>query len=162
MTIPNSIASQAHSLNPDELHTLLKIEIFPVDGSSSVILYLTDKNPQVFAGNHYETLAFQLVGAGLDAGGEKTRPRLQLPNPGGMFSVFTQNGDLETARVDRYFVHPDDLATAQGDKSMWYVSRIESVSSTMVVLELAALTDGPKIKLPLRTYMYPEFRSVRL
>jgi phage-related protein len=162
MTIPNSIAAQAHSLNPDDLHTLLKIEIFPVDGSASVMMYLTDQQTLVFGGNTYESMGFQLIGAGLDAGGEKSRPRLQLPNPGGMFSVFTQNGDLETSRVDRYFVHPSDLSTATGMKSMWYVSRVESVSSALVVLELAALSDGPKVKLPARTYMYPEFRSVRI
>lgn len=162
MALPNSITAQAHSLTPDDLHTLVKMEIFPVDNSPSIMLYFTDKQELQFGSNHYESFGFQLIGGGLDAGGEKSRPRLQMPNPNGMFSIFTQNGDLEMARVDRFFVHPNDLATAVGIKSSWYVSRVESVNKSMVILELAALTDGPKVRVPNRTFMYPEFRSVRL
>lgn len=160
--LPTNINNQAHSLNPDELITLIKIEIFPADGSPSVFLYFSKKLPIAFGGVNYEPTAFSLDGAGLDAGGEKSRPRLQLANPEGMFSVFTQNGDLEMARVDRFTVHPDDVGTAVGIKHSWYVSRVEAVNRSMIIFELAALTDGPKVRVPSREFMYPEFRSVSL
>lgn len=161
-SVPASISAQAHSLTPDELISLVKIEIFPVDNSPSVMLYLSDKVDVLFDGVTYSQAPHVLLGAGLDAGGEKSRPRLQMGNPDGMFSVFAQNGDLEMARVDRFRVHPSDVGTNVGIKNSWYVSRIESVNESMIIFELAALTDGPKVKLPAREFMYPEFRSVRL
>lgn len=161
--LPLNIEQQAHSLTPDQLLTLLKVEIFPQDGASSLILYLSETRNVVFNNITYSSAAFSLVGAGLDASGEKTRPRLQLPNQQGMFSVFAQNGDLEGARVDRYRVHPDDEGSSnQAVKHSWYVSRVEIVTQAMIVLELAALTDGAKVVMPYRKFALPEFKSVRL
>lgn len=160
--LPDKITGQAHSLSPDSLVTLIKIEIFPADNSSPVLLYLSPTNDRTFAGVNYTSFAVALEGAGTDAGMEKSRPRLQLANPDGMFSVFAQNGDLEMARVDRYRVHPDDMGTNNAIVSSWYVSRVESISRSMVILELAALTDGPKVRIPNRVFATPEFRSVRL
>jgi len=162
MTIPTAIAQQAHSLTPNELIPLLRVEIFPVNNSPAIFLYLSEKVNVVFGGKTYTPTAYSLVGAGVDSGGEKSRPRLQLANPNGMFSVYAQNGDLEMARVDRFWVHPSDLNTSVATKNSWYVRRIEVVNSTMIIFELAALTDGPMVKIPYREFTYPEFRSVRL
>lgn len=159
--MPSAFEEDLASLNAVEPLKLLKIQIQTPDPNLVTFRFCLQKTV-VWKGHNWTFTPFLLQGEGNKAGGEQTRPTLALPNPQGIFSYYISEGWLDRARIWKYEVHPDDLASGQAAMSTWYVSKVEEINRKAISLQLSALSDGNSFKLPARRYTQPEFPLVRI
>ncbi len=158
--LPSGMEQEKHSLNSSAPYELLKIYIETDDGP--VVQHFCLSQTLEWNGLTWSKVAFNLSGLGDKSGGEKTRPRLILPNPEGVYSYYIQKGYLDNARVTQYLVHPENLDSNESLTNQFYVSRIVEVNRQMISCQLNYLSDGNNFMLPPRRFTQPEFNQVRL
>lgn len=158
---PQIYSENAAALTQAEPLNLLKIQITAPDNSVVTLRYCAQKTVN-WQSQTWALAPFNISGEGERAGGEQMRPRLVLANPESLFSYYISEGWMDGARITKYEVHPDDLASGQSLMSVWYVSQIEELNSVAVSLQLSTLSDGNSFKLPGRRFTQPEFGLVRL
>lgn len=159
--IPQIYRANAAALSQVEPLTLLKIQITAPDASVVTLRYCAEKTVN-WQSQTWALAPFSLTGEGERAGGEQSRPRLVLANPESLFSYYISEGWMDGARITKYEVHPDDLASGQSTMSVWYVSQVEELNAIAISLQLSTLSDGNSFKLPGRRFTQPEFGLVRL
>jgi lambda family phage minor tail protein L len=163
--IPFAQASDAQLLESSGFASLLTIQLVAtVAGGGTVFLRFSANQAVTWQGHTFESIPFSLVGLGSNASGEVVRPKLTLPNASGAFSPYANQGWLNNALVTRQLVRKSDLDGNVNcfSQKRWRVSKIVSLSRSMIVLELRSLFDGQNFKLPPRQFYPPEFPSVSL
>lgn len=113
-------------------------------------------------GNTYESTAIKIDGVGRYADDEVARPKLSLFNPEGVYSSLVDQGLLDAATVVRYRVLKYDVDNDRPvyRRQQWKVSRIATISSNAIVLELRDLMDGQIFSVPGRMFIPPDFPTV--
>lgn len=161
LNVPAAFINDSASLISVEPLKLLKLQIETPDNSLVTFRFCLQKT-LLWKGQTWSLTPFVLSNEGNRAGGEQVRPSLMLPNPEGVFSYYISEGWLDRARIWKYEVHPDDIASGLAIMATWYVSRIEELNNKAVSLQLASLSDGNSFKLPARRFIQPEFSLVRV
>jgi hypothetical protein len=151
--------SQRHSLSPEDLTTYLELIIEDPDGQP-VIIRLTDKETRDWNGSTWVHSPFKLSGISNQSTGERNRPSLSLPNEGGIYSYYLNQGLLEDSVVTRYKALPHENGGTLTSKHVFYVSHASNISASILTLQLRKLSDGNKTKFPPRRYIQPEFSTV--
>lgn len=159
-TLTPAIQKDTQSLTPHQLVQFLKLSIDTAQGTSTFLL--TDGVATTWRGEVWSRAPFLLAGISSSATGERSRPKLTLPNEEGMFSYFVNNRLLEGAEVIRYLVHPLELQSGTYLRNVWYASQVVGMDSVSVTLQLRRYSDGNQFRLPSRRYVQPEFRTVVL
>lgn len=157
--LSQEIQSQRHSLTPEDLTTYLEIIIEDTDGQP-VIIRLTDRETRDWNGSTWVHSPFKVSGVANKSTGEKNRPSLSLPNEGGLYSYYLNQGLLEDSVVTRYKALPHEKGGALTSRHVFYVSHPSNISSSILTLQLRRLSDGNKTKFPPRRYIQPEFSTV--
>ena len=157
--LSRDIMSQRHSLTPEDLTTFLELTIEDPLGAP-IIIRLTNRETREWNGVTWVHSPFQLTGISNKSNGEKNRPSLSLPNEGGIYSYYLNQGLLEDSTVIRYKALPNELGGSLTAKNIFYVSHPSSNSGSILTLQLRRLSDGNKYKIPSRRYTQPEFRTV--
>ena len=153
--------SEQHELTASEYIQLLKIHI-ETDSDPLIKLYCVNQD-LTWDDLFWSKVPFVVSGIGQKGAGERTRPKLVLPNPEGIYSPYIQKGFLEGALVTYHRLHPDSLETGFSDETYeFYISRIVESNNQYINVQLNHLTDGNRFKLPSRRFIQPEFSQVRL
>lgn len=151
--------AQRHSLSPEDLTTYLELIIEDPEGQP-VIIRLTDRETRDWNDTTWVHSPFKISGVGNKSSGEKTRPSLSLPNEGGIYSYYLNQGLLEDAVVTRYKALPKENSGALTSKHVFYVSHASNISASILTLQLRKLSDGNRTHFPPRRYIQPEFSTV--
>ncbi len=154
-----------HLTDANKLHDADgKVELFEIHLNPSGRLYLKTDDTVTWQGNTYEGLAIKLDGTSKDAGDEKSRPRLQVANLGGMFAPYVSSGATDRALVVRYRVLRTNVLNdvALYERETWFISRTVKLTQHMIVFELRGCLDGQFFTLPARQIIPPQFPTVRL
>lgn len=159
-----SDAPVSHQQDAQKLIADAYVDLFEITLRPSGKMYLKNNNDVVWNGHTWEGIALQLTGVSQSAGEEISRPKLAVVNPEGIFSAHIVQGKVDRATVSRYRVLKQhiDSNTAIYKRQTWIVSRILSLHSKAVQLELRELSDGPRVILPARVFAPPEFPVVSL
>ena len=159
--LSKDMQSQRHSLTPEDLVTYLELVIEDPEGQP-VVIRLTDKGTRDWNGVTWSHAPFKLIGIANKSNAEKNRPSLNLPNEGGVYSYYLNQGLLEDAVVTQYMALPKEVGGELTSKHVFYVSHPSNVSGNVLTLQLRRLSDGNKYKFPPNRYIQPEFRTVIL
>lgn len=158
--VPQNHLVEAHKLHgADGVVELFRISLVP-----SGRIYLKNENKVTWQGNEYEAIPINLSGVSQNADEGRSRPKLQVANPEGMFSPFVAEHSLDKAVVSRYRVLYDDLINDRNVFTVqsWIVTRIVSLNKRQITMEMRSPTDGPFFTLPARVFIGPEFPAVSL
>lgn len=153
---------EAMSLSPDPYLDLFELSLPAVSEGTKV--YLSPRGRVVWAGKTFEGISCELTGANSNTTGEAVRPKFQVLNLAGLFSLYVAQRKLDNATLRRYRVLSQHLLNDQ-DVSLqyyWKVGKILNLTRSSVTLELRAFFDGPKFLLPIRQYFPPDFTHVDL
>lgn len=151
---------QANALEQDSLINLIKVRT--VDNQ---FIYIADKFPCDYLGDHYEKLDNNLTGASQQEGDEESRPNWKFANPNFAFnSLVLNNNSLEGALVTRYQMrvkYTPDLVLELVSNNVWQLFQVVSVG-TEINCQLRTLTDIPAARLPRRGFYPPGFPHVKV
>lgn len=160
MTLPESHIEDSFKLEADG-----KVDLFQIHlaGSNSKV-YLKLDNTVTWQGKTYEGTGVKLEGVAKYSDDEVSRPKLTLFNPNGVYSYLVDQGLLDNALIVRYRLLKEHLDANQNIfmRQQWRVSRISSMKSFYIVLELRDLMDGQSFLTPGRMFLPPEFSKVSL
>jgi len=168
MTTPQTHLQDSQKLTADGLVDLFEITLDAwrndFDYSNNTKVFIKANNTVIWQGNTYEGIGLRFSGAGNSADEQVSRPAFQVANPDGLFTSLVVNGRLEAALVTRKRVLKTDLDANvnQFQVQTWRVSRIASVTKTIITLELRDQLDGQTFLVPARIYMPPTFPLVSL
>lgn len=157
MSIPTSHLSEAQKLEAEgEVHLY---EITMLTGEK---LFLKNNETADWQGNTYEGTAIEMDGIKTGASEEKSRPVLRTINPDGIFKPFVAQGLIEKATVVRRTVLTNHFAANNPTHRArtWLISRVTSMTSQSLMVELRSPLDGPNVIVPRRVYMPPMFPVV--
>jgi phage-related protein len=159
-TVSPNVQQDLNSLHPKQFITFLQITI--ETDSAPVNFYLTDGETRTWKSISWSNAPFYISGISATGSGERSRPKVTIPNDGGTFTYYVSKRYIEGATVTRYLVHPDDLASGVALESVFYIAQISSLSGLSITAELRSPSDGNNFVLPSRRYVQPEFPSVSL
>jgi lambda family phage minor tail protein L len=163
MSAPTSHLVEGQKLTADAVVDLFEIQL---KGTQYPVYVRFTNGPEVtWQGKTYEAMACKFTGHARSADDERSRPKLQVLNPIGLFNSFAMNGNIDGAVVERRRVLRQHLETNVNlsETTLWYVGRImEIITGQSITLELRALVDGPDQLIPARKYLPPEFPFVTL
>lgn len=157
--LPTNLQRSIHDLSPEAIVTLFRIQL-----SDLSIILLSPYQDITWRGNTYSSIPCQLGDLTMESEGRLNRPKFTFVNPEGVFTSAIFGGPLENATITRYRILKSDL-DANRDAAVtesFRVSRIVSVTRSLVVLELRDVLDGHTFKLPARAFYPPEFPHVEL
>lgn len=158
--VPAEHVEDAQKLEADGYVDLFQIILS--DKSSKI--YLKINKDVDWQGNTYEGTGIQIDGVGTYSDDTTSRPKLTLFNPDGVFSSLLDQGLLDNATIVRYRVlkaHVDaDLPIYR--RQQWKVSRVASVKTPFIQLELRDMLDGQNFQVPGRMFIPPDFPTVSL
>lgn len=158
--IPAEHMEDALKLDADAYIDLFQIVL----SDRSTKIYLKANSNVDWQGNTYEGTAVQIEGIGSYADDEVARPKFTLFNPAGIYSYLVDQGALDNATIVRYRVlkeHIDsDLPIYR--RQQWRMSRILSVKTNSISLELRDMMDGQNFYTPGRMFIPPYFPTVSL
>lgn len=158
--VPAEHVEDAQKLEADAYVDLFQIILS--DKSSKI--YLKINKDTDWQGNTYEGTGIQIDGVGVYADDTTSRPKLTIFNPQGVFSSLLDSGLLDNATIVRYRVlkaHIDaDLPIYR--RQQWKVSRVASVKTPFIQLELRDMLDGQNFQVPGRMFIPPDFPTVSL
>lgn len=158
MTTPIDHRREAQKLTADAL-----VDLFEIIIPNQAVVCFTDADTREWQGKLYESWAFKLTTVARNADGERSRPKLTVVNPEGVFNPWIFNGTLEGCTVIRRRVLRQHYETdvAIQEVQMWYISRVmEVVPGQTITFELRSLSDGPDALLPARMFTPPDFPFV--
>lgn len=159
-----SSAPISHQQDALKLTADAYVELFEFTFRPSGKMYLKKNNDAIWQGRTWEGIGIQLSGVGQSAGEEISRPRLAVVNPNGIFSAHIVAGRVDRATMNRYRVLKThfDNDTNIYRRQTWMISRVISMNSKLVQMELRELSDGPNTILPARVFAPPEFPVVSI
>lgn len=156
----DTIEEDRVKLNADGIVNLYQIQL--LDGLG--IVYLTENNDLTWQGHDYQGIAMQLAGLQTSSDDELARPKLSVANYNSLFSSYVRTGVLEGATVRLFRVlrqHVENNVNAY-QLSVWELSRVLGINTTMIQFELRRPYDSPRSMTPARMYIPPTFPLVRL
>jgi len=152
----------SHLVDADQMTADAVVELFKVILTDGTQLYLKSNNTIVWQGNTWEGIGINFTGVLNSSEGEVSRPQMTVMNPLGIFSSFILAGTLEAATVLRYRVLGinilNDLPIYV--QQSWRISRIATVTNTIVTFEMREDIDGPNFNIPARLFVAPDFPTV--
>jgi lambda family phage minor tail protein L len=157
--MPLSMAAEALQPTGDGPVELYELRLIP-----SGVIFFKENDTVTWQGNRYDGLALRLTGVEANSDGSESRPKLQVVNPGGMFSPFVVAGSLEKAIVIQRTVlrrHLDRNARIFMQRQ-WYISRVAELTDQSITVEMRELSEGPHFMVPARMYIPPAFPVVSL
>lgn len=158
--IPADHMEDALKLEADGYVDLFQI-ILP-DGMSKI--FLKQNQTIDWQGDTYEGTGIKIEGVGNYADDTVSRPKVTIFNPNGVYSYLVDQGLLDSASIARYRVLKEhiiaDLPIYR--RQQWKVTRISSVKSTFISLELRDMLDGQNFLTPGRMFIPPDFPTVSL
>lgn len=160
-TLPTQLEAERHSLNPPEITTLVELVIEDPDANPIAIRF-SDKQTLEWDGKTWSKSPFKILGISNSSSGERNRPSLTLPNEGGAYSYYLNQGLLEDSLVTRYRVMLIEGVPHLASKNVFYVSHPSNISGALLTLELRRMSEGNKFKIPPNRYIQPEFKTVIL
>lgn len=157
--IPASVSAGAHDLSPPAL-----AQLFRIDLPTGEIFYLSPTKEVTWRGNTYDEIPCHMADLGIEVDGKLARPKFSFANPEGVFTAPVYNGVMDNASITRIRLLITDLQANNDFKitERFRVSRVMSVSRTLITLELRDVLDGPNYKMPSRAYFPPEFPHVKI
>lgn len=159
--IPVSQQYDAFELESKGIRDFYKLEL--LDGANSV-MYLSPYDQANWLGQTWETIQCKLTDYTQNSTGEQSRPKFAVVNPSGLFSLWVERGAVDGATLTRYQVLLSDLEAGVNayTKRVWTVSKVLSLNTKMLTVELRSMLDGPNFMLPSRSYYPPDFPHVSL
>ncbi len=158
--VPSSHFEDSKKLTADGYVYLF--EILLVDNVTTI--YLKNDNTVTWRGKTYDGTALQLTGVGSSADDETSRPQFGVANPASVYSSLIDQGLLEGGVVSRYKVLKahldDDLPIFR--RQRWKISRIATLLTDIVTMELRDIMDGQVFQTPARMFIPPDFPTVSL
>lgn len=157
--IPANIVSDAQELTPRALVSLFKVAL-----SSGAAFYLSPFKAVTWQGNLYEDVPCHMADLGQEVDGKLARPKFSFANPEGIFTSSVYNGLMDNAMITRIRLLKEDLEADNDFKitERFRVSKVLTVSRTVISVEMRDVLDGPNFQMPSRTYMPPEFPHVKI
>ena len=158
--IPAAHMEDALKLDADGYVDLFQIILPNALGS----IYIKLNKTVTWQGNTYEGTGVQIDGVGNYADDTVSRPKLVIFNPNGVYSYLLDQGLLDSATIVRYRVLKADIENDRAiyRRQQWKVSRIASVKSNYIGLELRDMLDGQNFLTPGRMFIPPDFPTVSL
>lgn len=155
---------QSHRENNEKLIADGYVHLFEIKLRNGQFLYLKENNTVTWNGRTWNGLPLSFEGYSSASGDNLARPTLSVANPDGAFSTFVRDGHIIKATVTRYSVLYQDVLDDKPiyQKKVWVAWNIPQLSNQLIQLELRNPMDGVNFDLPARSYMPPEFPSVRL
>ena len=102
---------EAMSLSPDPYLDLFELSLPAVSEGTKV--YLSPRGRVVWAGKTFEGISCELTGANSNTTGEAVRPKFQVLNLAGLFSLYVAQRKLDNATLRRYRVLSQHLLNDQ-------------------------------------------------
>lgn len=160
LSVPTDHLRDSKKLEADAYVDLFQIHLS--DGATKIFLKMN--NTVTWGGDTYEGVGIQIEGVGNYSDEQVSRPKLTILNPDGIYSSLVNDGLLDNAKIYRYRVLKEhlDLNKPIYRKQRWRVSRVVSLKTPYIVLELRDMLDGQMFLTPGRMYIPPEFKSVSL
>jgi len=160
MDVPAEQFADAKKLEADAYVDLF--EIILNDKATKIRIKLNDDRN--WQGHDYTGTGVRIEGVGSYADDQTSRPTFTLANPASVFSAPVGDGLLENGVVIRYRilkVHLDaDLPIYR--RQQWRISRVATVKSGFIGLELRDMLDGQQFLVPGRMFIPPDFPAVSL
>lgn len=140
------------------------IDLFEFHLNPTGVVYLKNGHPVTWQGHLYEGSVVKLTGITRGVENRDSRPKVELVNPGKLYTPFILAGMLNKARVVRKKILRKHLEKNAKifQQRQWFVSRVAKVSGAQIYLELRDLSDGPNFIVPARQFLPPEFPVVSL
>jgi len=156
---------EEHIVDSKKLDADAYVDLFQItlnDKSTSV--YLKDNNDVTWQGNLYEGTGIKIEGVATYSDDQTSRPTLSLYNPAGVYSSLVDKGLLDNATIVRTRVLKQHIDNDQpiSRSQQWRVSRVASLRSNFISLELRDMLDGQFFLTPGRMFIPPEFPQVSL
>jgi phage-related protein len=157
MSAPNNHVVDAMSIESDGYVSLFKVQLVP-----SGFIAFTNSQQVTWQSIEYDGVPCQISGIGSYASEQTSRPRMDVANPDGAYSILVAQGALEGAQLTRYRVLRDDLINDRNVfvKQSWKIVRIATLTKQRLSLELRELGDGPNFVVPAQTFSPPKFPVV--
>lgn len=158
--VPAEHYSDAKKLEMDAKVDLFKITL----NDEATILYMKRNSTVTWQGNEYYGTGAKISGVGNYADDQVSRPTLDIFNPASVYSSLVDQGLLENGSVARYRVLKEHLDADQNifQKMIWRISRVASLRDGLISLELRGIADGPRLIMPPRMFIPPDFPAVSL
>lgn len=158
--IPQSHIEDSHKLDADAYIELFQIILS--DKQSK--LYLKLNKTGTWGGNTYEGTGIKMDGVAKYADDQVARPKVTIYNPEGVYSYLVDQGLLDGAIIVRYRVLKEDYEADRPiyRRQQWKVSRVASVKTGYIALELRDMMDGQNFLTPARMFIPPDFPTVSL
>lgn len=168
IAIPEKHKEENLKLNADAYVDLFHIQ---TRGNNPVQMYLKNGDPVQWSLTgkeedkiNWESFPISFSGYEVKSDGQMSRPTLQVLNPGGVFSRFVLDGDLNKAYLYRYRVLRKDLDANRPifQLNQWIIWQCTSITKNYMIFECRNFTDGNNFYIPARQYLAPEFPTVVL
>lgn len=159
--VPLSQEIEAYKLQADGIRELFKLQL---KDEGNNVLYMTPQNSIRWADIDWEEWTCKLTGYAQNSSGEKSRPKFTVANPGGVFSVFIDQGATDGAILTHYEVLASDIESDARiyTKRMWIINKPLMLNKGMVTFECRSTFDGHNFKIPARSFFPPDFPHVTL
>ncbi|AJD82916.1 minor tail protein L [Achromobacter phage JWF] len=160
--LPSTHVKDAFELTPESQVDLIMIEL-NLNGGGQIIC-ITSRQEFTWQGRKYEFLPNAIAGEGVSTQGEAKRPKFTVANPDGAFSAFVAQGKMDGATITRYRVSLADITNNINRFQMnrWRVSKVASMTKSMLTFELRSPLDGQFFLLPAEAFYPPEYPHVSL
>ena len=158
--IPAEHLADAQSLEGDA-----KVDLFQIILPDNLTKIFLKQNSDVqWQGDTYEGTSIKIEGVGNYSDETVSRPKLTVFNPAGVFSYLLDGGLLDNAIIVRYRVLKQHIVADLPVyiRQQWKVSRIASIKSSFIALELRDMLDGQNFLTPGRMFIPPDFPTVSL
>lgn len=168
MAIPASHVDEGLKLTADGEVVFFEIALKNIpDGGVAVIRFRDGPmgSTTQWNGKTWDHLACQLTGQQRSSEDEKSRPRLRLINPVGVFNQPAFSGQFDGSVIQKFTVlrrHVESNLTIANNEIFFIGRVVELIAGQSISFELRALSDVPDQKVPARVYMYPEYPTVTL
>jgi phage-related protein len=157
--LPTRVKESLYDLSPEAMVTLYRIEL-----TSKTIALLSPYQDVVWQGETYSSIPCQMSEISQESDGKVSRPKFSFVNPEGIWTSSIMEGGFDNAWITRYRILKGDmnLDLNHAVTEKFRVSKIQSVTRQLVVLELRDILDGHSFKLPARSFYPPDFPHVQL
>lgn len=162
--LPENYVKEAMELDAQAVISLFQLDMTPPAPNPPVTLRLNDKRDIMWQGVIWEGYSVNLTGELIDSSGEVGRPKFSLANLDGLFSTYVHQRWLDNAVVTRYRVLREDIDADINSyvRNTWRVSKVLTLSKTLVTMELRGVLDSQFFTIPARRFQPPEFPHVSL
>ena len=158
--VPIEHIQDSKKLTADAYVDLFEIAL----NDNSTIIYMKSNEDKTWQGNTYEGTGIKISGIASHSDDQTARPNLFIANPDGVYSYLIDQGLLDNATITRIRLLKTHLDSDSpiSTRKKWRVSRITSLRSQSLTLQLRDMLDGQFFLTPGRMFIPPEFPQVSL